>query len=248
LCRILGCIVLSIFICLPQLLARQSLDDSETDTQSPSITHLPPAQPQISVVRLRVPRKAMELYNRALVALHNRQLEVANKNVEHALKIYPSYPDALTLRGGVRHALHQWDAAKQDFQASIDADPTFAPAYTGLADVFNEELRFDDALVVLQHAEQLNPGAWNIQYETSRSLIGKHLYERALNVLEEALRARHGHDSLLRLAKAHALAALGKFPEAAQELRAYLSSGSGEREDDQARNLLNQIQAAVGGQ
>jgi predicted Zn-dependent protease len=72
-----------------------------------------------------------------------------------------------------------------------------------------------------------------------RGPLGKHLYERALNIIEEALRARSGHDALLRLAKAHALAALGKSPEAAQELRAYLSIGSADREDGQARDLLN---------
>lgn len=112
--------------------------------------------------------------------------------------------------------------------------------------MLNEELRFDDALSVLQRADRLNLGDWNIQYETSRSLIGKHLYDRALNILEKAL-VRHPHDSLLRLAKAHALAALGKFPEAAQELQAYLSDPE-EREDEPARNLLNHVQEAIGGQ
>ncbi len=246
--RILGCVVLIILICLSQSLAGQSLNDSHTNTQSPAIKQPPPTEGQISVLRLRVPRKAVELYNQALDAFEKQKLDDAKKRVEQALKIHPSYPDALTLRGGIHLEWQQWDAAAQDFRASIDTDPAFAPAYIGLADALNVEFRFDDALAVLQRADQLTPGAWNVQYETSRALIGKHLYERALNVLEEALRARAPHDSLLRLAKAHALVALGKLPEAAGELRAYLSSGSVEREDEAARDLLNRIQAAVGGQ
>jgi tetratricopeptide (TPR) repeat protein len=246
--RILGWFVLSVSICLTQSFARQSLSDSGTETHPSSTTYPQASEAQISVVRLRVSGKAIELYNRALEALAKQEVEDANKKVEQALKIYPNYPDALTLRGAVRHELHRCEAATQDFQASIDADATFAPAYIGLADVLNDESRFDDALVVLQRADQLNPGAWNIQYEISRSLIGQHLYGRALNVLEEALRAGHARYSLLRLAKAHALAALGKLPEAAQELQTYLSSGPVQRDDEEARNLLNQIQAAIGGQ
>lgn len=247
LCR-LGCVVLSVSICLTQSLAGQSLNNSEPVTQPPSTTHSRTAEAQISVVRLRVPGKAMELYNRALEAVAKQKAEEANKKVGQALKIYPNYPDALTLRGAIRHDMHECEAATEDFQASIDADPTFAPAYIGLADVLNDESRFEDALIVLQRADQLNPGAWNIQYEISRSLIGQHLYDHALNVLEKTLRAGHARDSLLRLARAHALAALGKFPEAAQELQTYLSSGTAQRDDEQARNLLNQIQAAIGGQ
>jgi tetratricopeptide (TPR) repeat protein len=248
LCRIFGCAVLSIFICWAQSFAGQSLNNPEANTQSPSITQPRPAEAHISVVRLRVPPKAVELYNHALDAFGKDQLEDARKNVEHALKIYPSYPDALTLRGGIHLGLQRWDAAEQDFRASIAVDPTFSPPYIGLADALNGELHFDEALAVLQQAEQLTPNAWNVQYETSRAFIGKHLYDRALNVIERALRARSAPDSLLRLAKAHALAALGKLPEAAEELRGYLASGSAEREDEQARDLLNQIQAAIGGQ
>jgi len=247
-CRILGCGVLSIFVCLSQSLAGQSINNSETDTQSPSITHPRPEDGHISVVRLRAPRKAMELYNRGWDALRKQKLDEAEKDIEQVLKIYPIYPDALALRGAIHLELHQSEAAEQDFRASVDADPTFASAYIGLAEALNEEQRFDDALAVVEQASQLTPDAWNLQYESSRALIGKGLYDRALKVIEEALRARPARDSLLHLAKAHALAGLGKLPEAAEELRAYLSSGPTESGDEQARNLLTQLQTAIGGQ
>lgn len=247
--RILGCLFLSILLCLPQFLAGQSLNNSETESQSPSIMRPRLAEGEISVVRLRIPPRAVELYNRALDGFRKQKLEDAKRNVEKALKIYPCYPDALALRGGIDLSLQQWKAAERDFQASIDADPSFPPGYIGLADALNEESRFDDALTVLQRANHFTPGAWNVQYETSRALIGKHLYDRALHIVEEALRARSApRVSLLRLAKAHALAALGKLPEAAAELQAYLSSGLAERDDRQARDLLYQIQAATAGQ
>jgi tetratricopeptide (TPR) repeat protein len=246
LCRSVACVV-AILVCLPQSFAGQSLSNPSTATPSPHATHPHEPEDRISVVRLRIPPKAMGLYNRALDAFEKQKLEGAQKKVEQALRIYPSYPDALTLRGGIALSLQQWSAAEQDFRASIDADPTFSPAYIGLADALNQRSRFDDALAVLQRAEQLTPGAWNIQYETSSAFIGKHLYDRALDIVEGALRTRSAsHDSLLRLAKAHALAALGRFPEAAEELRAYLSTGSAESDDSQARDLLDQIQAATG--
>jgi predicted Zn-dependent protease len=246
-CRVLVCVVVSVFFLLPSF-AEQSLNNSETDAPSPSVTHSPATEGDISVVRLRVPGKAVGLYNRALDAFKKQKLEDAEKNVEKALKIYPSYPDALVLRGGIHLKLREWEAAERDFRASVNADPSFSSGYIVLADALNEEFRFDDALEVLQRADALAPGTWRVQYETSRALIGKHLYERALNVVEEALRARSAYDPLLRLAKAHALAALGKLPEAAKELRAYLSSRPENGEDAQARDLLNQVETASGGQ
>lgn len=248
LCRALGSVVLSVFFCLLPSFAEQSLNNSDTDAPPPSITHSAATEGDISVVRLRVPRKAMKLYSHALEALSKEKVEDAKEDIEQALQIYPRYPDGLALRGGIYLALKQWGAAEQDFRASIDADPNFSPAYIGLADALNGELRFDDALTVLRRADEFTPGAWLVPYETSRALIGKHLYEQALDAVEAALRTRSPHDSLLRLAKAHALAALGKLPEAAKELRAYLSSRPKNSDDAEARDLLNQIEGATSGE
>lgn len=96
-CRILGCVLLSTFSCLYSF--GQLLNNWDTNPQSPSTTYGRTAEGQVSVARLRVPRKAMELYNHALDALRMQMFEHAKKNIEQAPQIYPGYPDALALRG-----------------------------------------------------------------------------------------------------------------------------------------------------
>lgn len=41
-------------------------------------------------------------------------------------------------------------AAEQEFQRAVEADPTYGPAYTGLAEIYLASFRFDDALAAAQ--------------------------------------------------------------------------------------------------
>lgn len=53
------------------------------------------------------------------------------------------------------------DAAEQEFRQAIAVDPTYGPAYTGLAEVYLSALRFDDALPAARKGVELRPRrAW----------------------------------------------------------------------------------------
>lgn len=206
-----------------------------------------PAEQQISVVRLRVPEKARALYNKAWDYFVRRKLPEAEKKLGETLKIHPAFPEALTLRGAVRSDMQQWQGAEEDLEASIHCDPNFAPAYLGLAGVYSEQRRFEDALAIIAKVETLIPGVSSLQYETARALIGTSQYERAVMVVDEAL-ARDPDNveaPLLHLAKAHALAGLGRYSPAATELETYLSSPEPPEEAAQARDLLNRIEKII---
>ena len=196
---------------------------------------------QISIARLRVPRKARRLYEDAVSAMLGHDPRKAQRSLERALKIDPQFPEALTLNACIQGTRRDWDSAEHNLQVAIQTDPGYAPAYVVLAGVYNAQSRFDDARRAAQQAVLAGSIGWSLQYEIARSFIGKGQYERALAVSDDALRSDHG--PLIHLAKAHALLGLLRYAPAVDELREFLHdqpSGDGSQE---ARDLLQHVMA-----
>ena len=218
--------------------AQESRTIGLSDTVSAPSQHT--RQRSISVVRLRVPRKACELYEDARKAFRMHRYTEAQRKLKQALQLHPAFPEALTMYGYIQIDLNQWELAERTLQDSVRIDPSYEMAYRLLGSLYNRELRFDDALVVSQRAVALTPDSWADQYELARALIGKHQYALALNISDASLRTDRG--TLLHVAKAHALIGLGRYPEAVSELRTYLRyQPAGEGTQD-AHDLLNRIQ------
>lgn len=216
------------------------------EKQRASVEVSPPSlrERSISITRLRVPRKARELYKRARRAFQKHRDATAQEKLDQALQRCPAFPEALTLRGFIQLDLNQWGFAEDNLQAAVRIDPTYELAYRLLGELYNRERRFDDALDASQRAAALNPNSWLVAYELARAFIGKQQYALALNISDAAL--AHNRGTLLHVAKAHALLGLGRYPEAVTELRAYLDyqpAGDGSQD---AHDLLDQIQSATG--
>lgn len=202
-----------------------------------------PADARISIRRLKVPRKAQRLYEKAMNAWMRRADVEAQRNLDQALELDPTFAEGLTLRGCIQATNRQWTLAEQSLQAAIHSDPSYPPAYVILAGVYNTQDRYDEAQIATEHALSAGATVWSLQYEIARALIGKRQYENALAVSEAALRSPHG--SLMHLAKAHAMVGLGKYPEAAAELRTYLRDDPAGEGSQDARRLLERLQSIV---
>jgi tetratricopeptide (TPR) repeat protein len=144
------------------------------------------ADARISVVRLREPRKGQRLYNKALRAWADQKPAEAERRLEQALKIYPTFPEALTLHGGIQASLQHWKAAEESLRSAIQIDPTYPPAYVVLAGVYNGQSRFEEAQGATQRALSAGADTWDVHYEIARTLIGKREYTHALTITESA--------------------------------------------------------------
>lgn len=195
----------------------------------------------ISITRLREPSKAQGLYNKAMEAWTKGRPAEALRKLDEALKVYPSFPEALTFYGCIHATFRHWESAEEKLQAAIQTDPTYSPVHIVLAGVYNAQARFDEAQRVIQLGIAAGANTWHVQYEIAHALIGKHDYEDALATAETALRAKPD-GGLPHLAKAHALLGLQRYPQAATELNTFLvyqPSGDG---SEQTRELLQKIQ------
>lgn len=243
-------LVVLAFLSLPTLPGvAQAVGDATTDRSLDSVAPRLQSQSRprsggvpdarISIARLRVPRKARQLYEKALAAWLRHANSQSQHDLDQALKIEPEFPEALTLQAFLQTSRQQWASAEENLQAAIQIDPGYAPAYVILAGVYNTQSRFDDAQQAAQQAVSIGATAWSVQYEIARSLIGKEQFESALAVTEAALRSDHG--PLIHLAKAHALLGLLQYRPAADELREFLhDQPSGDGSDD-ARALLRRV-------
>jgi len=201
------------------------------------------AQSTISMARVRVPRKARKLYEKAARPFRKGDYVEAQGKLDQALHLYPAFPEALVMQGYMQIDLNQWEAAEQSLRAAVRRDPTYGWAYLLLSDLYNQEQRFDDAVAMSQRAVQLIPNVWPAYYEMCKAFMGKDQFALALVASEAVLSNNRG--TLLHLAKAHALIGLGRYQEAAVELKAYLyHQPAGEGAQD-AHDLLNKIQGKL---
>lgn len=198
----------------------------------------------ISTTRLKEPPKARRLFEKAMRAWSKNASAEAERNLDHALKIDPAFPEALTLYGAIQSSLQQWEPAEEKLHEAIRIDPSYSPAYVILAGLYNTQDRFEDAHEAAQKAITAGANNWDVQYEIARALIGKRQYATALVTTESALREKH-HGSLLHLAKAHALLGLRRYSQALIELRTYLRSQPSGDGSEEARALLGQVQSLV---
>ena len=227
---------------LGQQPARHSLSNfDQNSTEISTARSVARIDARISVRRLKVPRKARQLYEKALEAWGKHAGADAQQKVDQALHLDPTFPDALTLLGGIQAANQQWDAAERSVRAAIQSDPDYPPAYVVLAGICNTQQRYDEAQEAAEHALQAGAATWSVEYEMARALIGKEKYENAIAISDAALLSSHG--SLMHLAKAHAMLGLQRYTEAAAELRTYLRDDPAGEGVQNARDLLEQLQS-----
>ncbi len=198
----------------------------------------------ISVVRLRVPDKARDRYNKAVQAFTRGKLDQAEKAIGQSLAIDAENPEALTLRGMIGLRNGNAVAALGDFQRSIDIDPSYEPAYTAMSSVLNSQGRYDEAARTTERAVAINPNAWQGYFEMAKAMLGKGLYQKALEIANKAEALAPTGVAGVHLLKAYALLPLKLYKDAGNELQAFLKHAPKNQDMSGVKMLLAKVQAA----
>jgi tetratricopeptide (TPR) repeat protein len=201
----------------------------------------------VSVAQYRVPGKARDEFKKGREALEHRKLDDAARHVAKALEIYPNYSDALMLRGLMALDSTNKDSAIADLEAAIKADSGNSFAHFALGAAYSTESRFDDAIRTLQRGLALSPQSWQGYFELGKAEIGKADYKAAIRSLDRAEGLTKDFP-LVHLVKAHALLALRSYDEAMMELQDFLQAAPKDKQSDEARKMLTQVQAFRGQQ
>ena len=157
--------------------------------------------------------------------------------------IAPDFAEAFSFRGFVEISANRFDAAMDDLQHSLRADPALPITYLYMGSLLNHLGRYDEALASLDRNAQFDPRSWSCAYERARSWLGKHEYEHALVEINRAValgaEARMGN--ALRILRGNALYGLKQYDQATAELQAYLSAEPDGKLASVARDLMSHI-------
>ncbi|HEY0565073.1 MAG TPA: carboxypeptidase regulatory-like domain-containing protein [Terriglobales bacterium] len=195
----------------------------------------------VSVSAMKVPQKARDAYDKAMKASIKGDAAAVDRYVTEALKIYPRYSDALTLRGIRELDDGHADTATNDFDAAIKADQSNWKAYLTMAAACNVMKKFDDALRSIDRATALNPNAWQGYFEAAKAYLGKADYPKALANLDHAQQFAPKDFHSIYLIKANTLVSMRRFRDAAAELQAFLQKAPSAPEAPQVRATLEKM-------
>jgi tetratricopeptide (TPR) repeat protein len=178
----------------------------------------------ISATTLQAPKDARHAFEKGSKAFFAEKMPEARKELEKAVRIYPQFAAAWSRLGDIEHRDHNLQAAHDDYQKALDADPQYVNPVFGLALLAIAEKNWQDAARLTQQVNSLNAYAFPAAgfYNAAANYnLGK--YEMA----EESARKfkaadnQHIHPEV-SLLLSNILAQKQDFAGAAQQIRDYL--------------------------
>ena len=114
-------------------------------------------QSSVSVTALNAPKDARKAYEQGSAALADRKWDIAQKDFEKAVAIYPEYAPAWNDLGAALVAQSKLAEARAAWERSIKADPRYIKPYLQLARMAIVENRSQDASDLAEKALAQNP-------------------------------------------------------------------------------------------
>jgi eukaryotic-like serine/threonine-protein kinase len=137
---------------------------------------------------------------------------------------------------------HDWFAAEQEFKRAIELNPGYALARHWYGEVYLSAMgRLDESIAQLKIAHEIDPLSPGIITGLAWSYIGKHQYEEAVALCQQAL-ALDSQDWSIYSYRAMALMKLNRFEEAIHDAqKAYEMEPTGSN-----RAMLGAMYASAG--
>jgi len=209
---------------------------AEFDVYLRPLTPNSPNAPGRPVLAPKV-RKAVDDGFEALAA---NNLSKAQKHASQAMSLAPGHPDVLYLEGVVLLKQRDWAKAQEVLEKATQVDPSHANALAALGMALCDQGKYDAAIVPLEKALKINPAiSWDARWTLAKAYYQQAHYDQALAMSQNALTSSHGKAPEIELLVAQSLTAVGRYEDAAQELREFVRDHPDRRETATARRWLD---------
>ncbi len=187
--------------------------------------------------------KAKEALDKGLRALKENKLAEADKHIGEAMRLAPGNPEVLYAQGILSLRQRDWRHAQTVLEKATQIDPNSAPAFAALGLALCDQGNYDAAIPPLKKSLELDPvGAWETRWALAKSYYQREQYPEALSMSQDAL-ARSKNAPAAALLVAQSLTAVGRYEDAAEVLREFLSDHASTPEAATARRWLEQLAA-----
>jgi Flp pilus assembly protein TadD len=200
----------------------------------------------ISAHQLQVPKKAHGAYEKGYTLLEDKNKAADSiPEFEKALKEFPTYYEAYTELGTAKNRLGNASEAEASFKKAVElSDGTFFPPLYRLADLYNDQGKYQEAEPVARQAIALDASAWSGFFELARSLMGlKRVSEAETSAIQARDLSPQTPQIYLVLANIHALQQ--KYPAAVQDLDAYLKLVPDSQNSESVRRTRDKLQQQI---
>ncbi len=176
---------------------------------------------------------ALQMYHRAVRALHQGYAVPAEQDANRALQIDRNFADAAALAATAALMQEQFARAAAEATHAIQINADDEKAYVILATAQNYLGHYSAAADALRHVRPQEQQTWQVAYQWARAEAGLQHLPECLEWLNRAALSAPVNFAPLHLLRASALLAMGDNTRAADELEVYLqfpSVNSAQRE------------------
>lgn len=118
----------------------------------------------------------------------NEAYPKAKEAVDKALTLDAKLADAHTSLGLIRFQYDwDWQGAEEEFRTALDINPSYAPAHHFFADYLKAMGRFDEALLEIEKARELDPLSLAINIGVGHVLYLSRQYDKAIEEYQRAV-------------------------------------------------------------
>lgn len=118
----------------------------------------------ISLTTMSAPRDARQSYEKAQKEYAQNKLTEAEKDLEKAVKLYPTFAAAWSMLGDIHARQNHFDQALKEYTQAVTIDSQFVNPNFGLAIIAVQEKRWQDAVQLTNHVTKLNAYAYPAAY------------------------------------------------------------------------------------
>lgn len=190
-----------------------------------------------------VPKKALDLYNKALKLISSKDLKGAIEQLKLAVVQYPEFTDAFNEMGIQYMRLNELEKADESFLAALKIKPDVLETLTNRGIVLFRMKKFADAETPLRAALKINDKSAICHYYLGRTLTGLERYDEA----EKEFRLAISLDEK-EMVEAHRMLAnlyitKEDYKNAADELETYLRMNPKASDAEQLRGVLSKLKS-----
>jgi Tfp pilus assembly protein PilF len=176
----------------------------------------------VSARQLAIPERALRDYEDAQHDLEKRDVEAAEKHLEHAVELAPQFENAWNTLGTIAYQTRRFELAERRFREALKQDPAAYEPLVNLGGVLVTLHKLDEALEVNVHAALTRPGDALAESQLGMTYFELGQFDNAVKHLERARKLDPAHFSHPQLFLAEIHLRRGEKAAAADVLEDFL--------------------------